>query len=400
MKIDDNLVLGLDIGSTKICAAICEIDRYSDLSLKGIGHSISSGIHKGKIEDPRELLRSIERAIRRAQMSAGASSAKVFLNCPFAGIGFAYNSGIVMGKEENGIIILSDKTECINRSKTVVKTGEQTIMHAIPLFYKVDQKMVQNPVGMVGKNLEVYTHLVLGNTDNITILTKLIRQLNLQVKGLIYDPLAMAQVYLSDLDRRDGSLLLDIGGRFSKLNVFKNNLLQKSLVIPIGGETITADIAACLKVTVPEAERLKILYGTLDISSIGQHETIEITSKETGRTDIKKMLLCQIIEARVSELLKIAKKQIKFDFGKTYPLVLAGNGSQLKGLQPYLLQNLGLPVREHIPETMRNIIESPSHASAIGLVLYGVKNQAVGFVDQQKKTWLGKMIDWFLPSSS
>jgi cell division protein FtsA len=375
----DNLIMGLDIGSSKICCAICEIDDHGGLSLRGIGTSISGGMNNGVIEDKEELQRAISRAISRAEREAKVSTLNVVSNLPVRQIKFVKNIGILVSKETSGQISDNDKLECVRRSKNIVKDPNQQMVHIIPLSYKVDGILVQNPVGVFGKNLEVETQLVLSHTDSIQDLTGILKRLNLKIKGLVYDALSHSEVCLNEKERQNGAVCIDFGGRFTKVDIFKNNVLQQALIAPMGSETLTSDISQCLKVSIPEAERLKIIHGNIETKSIDPNETIEITTLEEGRKTVNKLLLCQIIESRMSELFKYINRGLSLDLGPDFTMVIGGGGSLLKGLGAFLKGRYLMEVREGLPEEVKPIIESSAYATAVGLVLFGVKTRAIQF---------------------
>jgi cell division protein FtsA len=391
MKPDkDNFIIGLDIGSSKICTAICEINPLGELNLRDIGTSVSSGIERGKITDAAELSKAIDRSIKRASQNLGFTPSKVITNIPFHGIQSIQNMGFILSKEQSGQISEYEKTECIRRSKNIIKSPEQRLLHVIPLSFKVDGNIIQNPVGAFGNNLEVQTHIILGNSDTISGLNYAIKDLELHICGIVYDLLASAQVALTEKERKEGSILIDIGSRFTKVGIFENNLLQKSTVIPIGGETITSDIAHCLKTTIPEAERIKILQGEAMEKKIYSDQHFSITTNNTGRQEIEKNLLCRIIEARLKELFSFINKDLNLKFNKPYQVVLMGGSSSLTGLSEFTQNTLNSPVRIGIPENIRSIIEKPEHCSSVGLIVYGLKIGAIPFPQKKNRSIFSK----------
>ncbi len=370
------LVMGLDIGSTKICACICEISPYGEVHVRGFGTSMSSGLEKGKIVHSEELQRAIEKAIQRAELAAGARVDQVLTNLPVQHTEFIHNIGLIISKEESGKISETEKIECLKRSKAVSKAPHQTVLHMIPLYFKVDDTMVQNPVGVTGTHLETKTHIILVDTAQLNNTTFLLKNLRLKIAGIVYDGLASAQAMLSENELKTGGIVIDVGGRFTKVSIFKNGLLQRAVVIPIGGETITQDIAQCLKISIPEAERLKILHGQVFFNQVNPGDYVEIRTGKGEMTTIQKRLLSQIIHARISEWLGLIQKEMSFDFDPHYHIALGGRGSLLSGLDRYVEQTFNRRVRL-LSDTLKDLGDSPEHASAIGLVMYGVKSRAI-----------------------
>ena len=380
MANDSNYIMGIDIGSAKICVSICSIEADQELNLMGVGTSVTAGIKKGLITDTEELLRSLERAVKRAEREAQVRPTRVICNIPSHGMQFVQNVGILLSKEPTGQISESERAECVRRSRNVVKAPDQKIIHAIPISYKVDGTIVQNPVGVFGQTLEVQTHVILAHSETLLLLTQILRDLNLRIGGLAYDLLASSQIYLTEEERRQGVLLLDIGGQFTKAGLFRHGVLQHSTVLPIGGDTFTQDLSACLKIAHPEAERLKILYGDLSLSRVDPAETIEITTKDNGRKTIKKQLVCQILEARAQEVIKLLDPQFS-DLNATDAVVLGGAGALLKGFGELLQRDIPNAVREGLPDPVQSIIESSSYSASIGLVLYALRTRAITFTE-------------------
>ena len=382
MKHHNNLIMGIDIGSAKVCVAICELSGQDELNLKGVGTSISSGVKRGKIIDYEDLSRSIDRAIQRAERQAGVRPFRVVANVPLAGIQFVHNSGFVLSKSDSGQITESEKVESIRRSKNVPKSSDQMVMHVIPMFFKVDGNVVQNPVGVVGSNLESQTIIILGDSSNIQYTTKALKQLSLTIDGLIYDALATHQLVVQSEERQNGVIVMDVGGRFTKFSVFKHGLMQRSVIIPIGGETITSDIATCLKVSIPEAERIKIVHSDVILSRIDSKKMVKITNQNNKRETIPVFYLSQIVQSRVQELLDLGQKRLSFYMEAHLPIVMTGAASSLTGFVEYVQQHFQVPVQSDLPESVSDIIDSPAHVTAVGLVLYAVKSGVIGYETQ------------------
>jgi len=390
-----NLVLGLDIGSSKISAAICEVDADGDINIKGCGNSISAGLSKGIVEDSDELFRAIERAIKRAESQAGVKPARVLVNIPPHGMQFIHNVGLLISKEESGQISEKDKMECIKRSKNVVQNTDQKMVHVMPLFYKVDGTLVQNPVGVFGETLEVHTHIVLTQSQTILSLYNVLKKLELTVNGMIYDGLATSEVVLNDNNRENGCVFIDIGGRFTKVNVFKNHLLYKSFVLPVGGETFTNDIAQCLKLSIPEAERLKLEFGDVNLEAVSTQEYVEVTTKEGEKKDIKKLLLSQIVEARMKELVALMLRSMPNYLDDNYTIVVTGGGGRLKGVSAYLENAFECSVRYGVEGLMSKIVKHEDYATSVGAIMYGLRTGALVYYPG-KTSLAARLKKWIL----
>lgn len=391
-----NCILGLDIGDSKICAVVCEVDAKREVHLRGVGTSISSGLSKtGTIEDPEELCRSVDRAIRRATRDAAIKPTRVITNIPVYQMQFVRSVGVVLSKETSGCISESDRVECIRRTQHVSKSTDQKVVHIIPLVYRVDGQVVENPVGVSGHNLEVETLVVLAPEETVRLLTHVLKNLQLHISGIMYDGIATGQIMLTRQERQAGSVLCDIGGRYTKVSVYKDNILCHAGIIPIGGETFSRDVAQCLKVTLPEAERLKILNGDVLLNRVNAQDVIEITTQDIGRRAIKKLLVCQILEARLAELIRLTRKSFPEVFESKYQFVVSGGGAQLPGIAEYIENHFTIPVRDGLPDEMAGALDDPHFATAIGLVLYAVRIKAVDYVASPRLAMLGQVKSLF-----
>jgi cell division protein FtsA len=384
-------IIGLDIGTSKICAAVCEISETGELALKSIATGITKGLEKGKVINQDDLQKAIEKTIQKATQNLPQKPSRIITNLPCYGFQFTHNIGFILSKEESGQISEFEKNECIRRASNIFKSTEQKMMHVIPLYYKVDNTIVKNPVGAFGNNLEVQSHLILGNVSNINVITSVIKQQNLFINGIVYDSLASAQILLSDHERKTGAVLIDIGSQFTKISVYNNNLLHQAAIIPIGGQTITSDIAICLKTTIPEAERLKILKGSADISSVNPEEKVEVLSENSGQLETDRALLCQIIQARVLELISLIKKELTLPIDNSYQCVLAGGTSSLPHFEELIKKELNLPTRVGLPVDSQHISNNISHASALGLIVYGIKIGAIPYYKKQNSSIFSKI---------
>ena len=393
MEPNENIFLGIDIGSSKICISVCELTAVGELQILGVGTSIANGISKGKITDSNQLFKSIERAVKRAEREANKTSNNIIVNIPYHSMEFIHNKGIILSKEETGQISYNDKLECLRRSKNIPVSDNKTLIHTIPIKYHVDGKDVKNPVGVFGKSLESETLLIASHAENIIILKNILKNMGFFIKGFVYDGLAQGQIMLVDSELKNGAIMIDMGGQSTKIAVFEKGKLIDSTIFPFGADILTKDIAKCLNVSEPEAERLKILYGDINMDRVNQSETVEINSKTEGRKTIKRVLLCQILKSRKKEMINFMIEKIPKLSEDSYNIVLGGGGSLLKGLCESMKSSLNNNIRQGVPESIQNIIESTTYATSSGLVLYALKTNAIEYVPQQYSV-LNKCISW------
>ncbi len=388
-----NLIMGLDIGSTKISTVICELIREDEIKVRGCGTSISAGIEKGKVVNVTECAKAIERAISKAQRESGLKPIKVVATILQQDMIFVKNTGVLMCQDVSGRITLNDKKECIRRSRNTVKNPNQQVVHAIPIQFRVDGVPTKNPVGSFGRNLEVDTLLILSTEESIYKLTAMLKKMNLHISGLAYDGLANGHICLTEEQRQRGALLVDIGGEFTRINLFLEGNLVQAAILPIGGDTFTRDLAQCLRLSIPEAERVKIIHGNVQLHEIDSEQNIEVTTQDNGRKTVKKLLVGQILEARASELLLMMKKKMPLD-DRMQTIVFTGGGSHIAGLQPFAEKALNRFTVFSAPKDIGSILEDPKFQTALGLLLYGIKTKAIEYFHTNEKSLTTKIVRW------
>ena len=394
---DSGLVLGLDIGSSQIDAVIADVGNANEIIVRGVGRSMSNGLDKGRIVSQSELVASIDRALKRAEREIGVRPQNVVITVPHYHMHFGYSSGLSIPRVDSSITE-DDKTAAILKSKKMIKATDQLILHAFPVEYLVDGRSVDDPLGKAGPSLEVTTHFVLANSSNMNALLQVTQALHLHVAGMVYAPIAAAQMFLSPIERREGCILIDIGAKSTSVSLFKRDLLQSTFLIPVGGDMITADLVQCLSVTAPEAERVKVKYGSVDLEQVEYRDKFEISSLDRGRVEIKRQYMCKIIHARVEELFRIIARRAQIGPEFPYDIVVSGGTSQLEGLGGVASRILGHPVRVGPPGKDPAHLTHRHYGTALGLVSYGLKTGAIvpyetppGFLERLNR----KLSRWF-----
>lgn len=395
---DAGLVLGLDIGSSQIDAVIADVGHANEIIVRGVGRSMSNGMARGKIVAQSELIASIDRALKRAEREIGIRPRNVVITVPQYEVHFGYSSGLSIPRAAGGRITEDDKVLAIHKAKKMIKATDQLILHAVPVEYLIDGRPVEDPLGKIGPSLEVTTHFVLANLSNVNALLQVTQQLQLHVAGMVYAPIAGAQMFLSNTERKEGGVLIDIGARHTSVSFFKRDLLQSTFLIPVGGDMITGDLAQCLSVTPPEAERVKIKYGSVDLEQVAYRDKFEMSSLERGRVEIKRQYMCKIIHARVEELFRIISKRAGIGPEFPYDIVVSGGTSQLNGIAALASRVLGHTVRVGPPGKDPAHLVHSRYGTALGLVSYGLKTGAIvpyetppGFFERLNR----KLSRWF-----
>ncbi|MGE4169336.1 MAG: cell division protein FtsA [Candidatus Margulisiibacteriota bacterium] len=377
MASKDGYYLGIDIGSSKIAAVICDIDANAQINLKGLGSSLTSGLVRGKIDDMDSLKSAIERAIKRAERTAEIRPKRAMIAIPSYRLEFVHSFGSLKLKEETSQVCEEDKAECIKRAKNMVPTHQKTILHVVPLTYKIDGQVAADPIGQQGRILEVETLIVLVDHDFIQQLTHVLHGLGLHISGLVYDLLASGQILVTEEEKNYHSLILDIGGKFTKVGVFRHGLLEHSCVLPLGGDSFTADLAYCLKTSWQEAERIKLNHGTTALAALDPTETVTVMNKEGVEEQVKLRLIGQILQARALEIIQLIKKELN---PKSYDIqrsILTGRGTLLHGMSHLVHTHFKAPVRLGYPENIKPIVDQIEYASAVGGILFGLRSKAI-----------------------
>lgn len=377
----NEVITGLDIGTTKICALVAEISEHGEVLITGIGVSPSTGMKKGVVVDIESTTQAIEDAVAKASRQSGREVTSVYVGVTGEHIASLNSSGRIAITHADHEITHGDVERVLEASRVIVLPPDRQILHAIPRSYSVDgQNGIRHPVGMSGSRLEVQTHIVHGATTFLQNVEKCVTRTGLEVAEEVLEPIATGEAVLLQAEKDLGVCLLDIGGGTSDLAVFVNGEIYYSAVIPVGGNHVTNDVAYGLTVSRDEAERLKTENGNALVDLVDEGDLV--TVQQVGRDESRKLpkrVIAQIIEPRMQELFQLVQDELeRGDCLRYIPagLVLSGGGSQLKGCSEVAQQVLGLSVRIGKPQGVGGLGETLSHpmyATGVGLILYGAK---------------------------
>jgi cell division protein FtsA len=377
----DEIVVGLDIGTTKIACIIGEVTQDGGVDIIGIGSHPSTGLRKGVVINIDATISSIKKAVEEAELMAG-----VEVNTVYAGIA----GGHIKGFNSQGVVAVKDKeikaqdlARVVDAASAVAIPMDREVIHVIPQEYLVDnQDGIKDPLGMSGVRLEAKVHIV---TASVTSAQNIIRCANacgLHVGDIVLEQLASADAVLSEDEKELGVALVDIGGGTTDIAIFSQGSIVHTAVLAIGGNHLTNDIAVGLRTPMAEAERIKHAYGCALASRVGPDETVEVPSVGGRKPRVlSRQILCEIIEPRVEEIFAFVAREIR-DSG--YEDLLAGGvvitgGSTVLDHMPELAEEvLGMPVRRGVPHGVGGLVDvvrHPRFATGVGLVRYGLKNQ-------------------------
>ncbi|HWV38448.1 MAG TPA: cell division protein FtsA [Vulgatibacter sp.] len=373
------LIVGLDIGTTKICAIVGEVTD-DGIDIIGIGSHPSKGLRKGVVVNIEATVASIRRAIEEAELMAGCE-----INTVYTGIA----GGHVKGFNSQGIVAVKDKEvreadiqRVIDAAKAVAIPLDREVIHVLPQEYVIDEQGgIKDPLGMAGVRLEAKVHIVTGAVSSAQNIIKCAAKTGLNVADIVLQPLASAEAVLGEDEKELGVCLVDIGGGTTDIAIFAGGAIAHTGVIALGGNNLTSDIAIGLRTPAHEAERIKQKAGCCMPSMIGDDETIEVPSVG-GRQPrvLSRKILTEILEPRVEEIFQLVQREIQrcgFEDLLASGVVITGGTTLLPGMPELAEEVLGLPTRRGYPRGIGglvDVVKSPMYATGVGLVLYGAKH--------------------------
>jgi len=400
----ENIVVGLDIGTTKTCAIVGEITN-AGVDIIGIGTHPSSGLRKGIVVNIDSTVDSIKRAVEEAELMAGCEIRSVFAGIAGSHIKGLNSYGIMAVK--GGEVDEYDVKMALEAARAVAIPLDRRIIHILPQYYIVDdQDGVKEPIGMSGVRLEAKVHVVTGAVTSIQNIIKSINRVGLDVNDIVLEPLASSETILNQDEKELGVALIDIGGGTTDIAVFAEGSIKHTAVLGLGGDYVTGDISVGLRTPVMEAEKIKIRYGCAYIPLIPQNEIIEVPSVggRNPRT-VSRQVLGEIIEPRLEEILSLAHREIiksGYDDMLAAGVVLTGGTAILEGITELAEQVFNMPVRKGCPVGVggiTDIINSPMYATGVGLVVHGSRDHSDYAAKESEKNILGgvtkKIKRWF-----
>ncbi|MCS7239971.1 MAG: cell division protein FtsA [Candidatus Bipolaricaulota bacterium] len=401
----EQLVVGLDVGTTKVACLIASV--VDDLiEIIGVGVAPSRGLEKGVVVDIGRTIQSIRKAVEEAENMADVKVREAYVGIAGKHIRSINNSAIISITRSDRIIAQEDVRRVIEAARAIPISPDLQIIHIIPRQYIVDgQEGITDPVGMTGTRLEADVHIVLGSVTAVHNLVRCVEAVGIGVKQIVLEPLASAMAVLSSAEKELGVMLVDCGGGTTDISVFRGGDIWFAKTVPIAGEHITNDITVGLQTPIEEAERIKKLYGTCLVDSVGDDEKIEIaTLGGEGTRQVPRKRLAKIIEPRVEEILDLAMQEVEdAGYRDLIPagMVLTGGTSLLNGIVEFAQRRYGIPVRRgSVPKDVhgfQEIVESPIFATGVGLLKFAVegKDFARTIQARRSKGLMARLFGWF-----
>ena len=377
MKENKNLVVGLDIGTSKIVAIVSEVTADGQLNVIGLGTQPSRGLKKGVVVNIEATMASIQRVLEEAELMADCKIVEVYTGIAGSHIRGFNSHGMVAIKEKE--VTQADIDRVIETAKAIAIPNDQQILHVLPQEFVIDgQEDVKEPLGMSGVRLEVKVHIVTGAVSAAENITKCVRRCGLKVRDLILQPLASSLAVLSDDEKELGVCLIDIGGGTTDIAVFTGGSIRHTAVIPIAGDQVTNDIAMALRTPTKEAEELKRTYGCALKQLASPSEIIEVPGVgERPARQLSRQTLAEVIEPRIEELFSLVQANLRqsgFEELISSGIVLTGGSSVMKGMVELGEEIFHMPVRIGVPTYMgglADVVRNPRYSTAVGLLIEG-----------------------------
>ncbi len=376
-----DIVVGLDIGTTKVAVIVAQRSVGNKVDIIGIGTHPSQGLRKGVVINIDATISSIRAAVEEAELMAGCEISSVYAGIAGSHIKGFNSHGIVAVKNKE--VSQRDVERVIDAARAVAIPTDREILHILPQEYIVDeQDGIREPIGMSGVRLEAKVHIVTASVASAQNIVKSANRVGLSVSDIVLEPIAAAEAVLSPEEKELGVAMIDIGGGTTDLTVFHAGAVKHTAVLPLGGNHITNDVAAGLRTPASAAEEIKRRYGSALTSLIQSSETIEVPS--TGGREprvLSRQVLAEIIQPRVEETLSLIRNEFKrsgFDEFLTAGVVLTGGTVLLDGITELAEQMFQLPVRRGFPTGVGGLVDvvnSPAYSTGVGLVLYGARQE-------------------------
>ncbi len=374
------ILSAIDVGTTKVCTTIAEVNDGGTIRVAGVGVTLSKGLHKGLVVNINDAKESIRESVKKAEYASGYRVESAYVGVTGRHVSSINNRGVVAITHNDRLVRPNDLRRVLTSAQSVKIAGDRKLLHVIPRSYAVDgQAGVKNPVGMHGFRLDVETHVITAAITSVQNLVKCIRGINIDIDDLILEPLASSEAVLTKDEKEVGIILADIGGGTTDIAIFKDSSIWHTSILPVAGYQLTRDIAIGLGLPFDVSEEMKKRYGSVMPVYEGKAETAPAISEDGHGASYQD--LCDIIRARVEEILRLILLELpRSDYETLVPagLVLTGGTSNLSGIDALGREILQLPVRVGVATNIYGITDTlrdPAYATSVGLLLWGAKHE-------------------------
>ena len=404
-KEDRNLLVALDIGTSKVVAIVAEISPESRVEVIGIGSSASRGLKRGVVVNIESTVQSIQRAIEEAELMAGCEINTVFTGIAGSHVKSINSHGIVAIRDKE--VTATDVERVIDAARAVAIPADQRVLHVLPQEFIIDsQEGIPEPIGMSGVRLEAKVHLVTGAVSAAQNIVKCVQRCGLTVEDIVLEQLASSYAVLTEDEKELGICIVDMGGGTTDIAVFCGGAIQHTAVIPIAGAQVTNDIAVSLRTPAQYAEEIKIKYACALSQLANPDETIEVPSVgDRPPRRLARQTLAEVVEPRYEELFHLVRKELRrsgFEELIAAGIVLTGGSSKMEGAIELAEEVFHMPVRLGVPQHVDGLVDvvrNPIHATGVGLLLYASEAVQAKAEAAQSSLGLGKvfkrMKSWF-----
>jgi cell division protein FtsA len=378
---NSNMIVGLDIGTSKVVAIVGELKADGSLNIVGIGSHRSRGLKKGTVVNIESTVESIQRAVEEAELMAGCRIHSVYAGIAGSHIRSMNSHGIVAIRDRE--VTRADVDRVIDAAQAVAIPADQRVLHILPQEYIIDsQEGVKEPLGMSGVRLEAKVHLVTCAINAVQNIEKCIKRCGLQVEEIILEQLASSYAVLTDDEKELGVCMVDIGGGTTDIAIFTEGAIRHTGVIPIAGDQVTNDIAMALRTPTDNADEIKIRYACALTQLASPGDMIQVPGVgERPARELSRQALAEVVEPRYDELFTLVKAELQrsgYENLMAAGIVLTGGTSKMEGVIELAEEIFHMPVRIGLPQGVKglaDIVRNPIYSTGVGLLLYGVKQQ-------------------------
>jgi len=406
-KDDERLIVGLDIGTSKVLAIVGELTPTGEVEVIGVGHHPSRGMKKGVVVNIESTVQSIQRAIEEAELMAGCQIHSVYAGIAGSHISSFNSHGIVAIKDKE--VGPGDVERVIEAARALAIPADQKVLHILAQEFIIDkQEGIREPIGMSGVRLEAKVHIVTGAVSAAQNIIKCVRRCGLEVDDIILEQLASSIATLTDDEKELGVCLVDIGGGTTDISVFTEGAIRHTAVIPIAGDQVTNDIAVALRTPMQHAEEIKKKYGCALTQLAHRDETIDVPSVgDRPPRKLSRQTLAEVIEPRVEELYGLVQAELRrsgFEDMLGSGVVVTGGSAKMEGMIDLAEEVFHMPVRLGVPQYvggLKGVVQNPIFATGVGLVLYGARSQSNKTYTARSdkaggvRAMVGRMKSWF-----
>ncbi|MFQ5742129.1 MAG: cell division protein FtsA [Acidobacteriota bacterium] len=397
----EQTIVGLDVGTTKVCAVVGEPSTNGSLEIIGVGLAESDGQRKGIVVDVDTTVASIKAAVEEAELMAGTSVDRAFVGVAGGHIRGFNSRGSIDVNGRTREITEEDIRRVIDAARSLELPPDRELLHLLPQEFVIDDHSgILDPLGMSGSRLEVNVHLVVGALSAVQTLVTCVNRAGIEAQAVVLEQLASNEAVLTEDERQLGVALVDMGGGTTDIACILEGSVCHTAVLPAGGDHFTNDIAVGLNTPIADAERIKVRYGCVSAALVDPDQALDVPGiGGRGSRLLPRRRLCEILEPRAAELLDLVHEEIAragyFD-QLNAGLVLTGGGALLEGFADLAEQQCGMPVRIGMPQSVDglvDIVSSPIYSTAVGLALYGHYNRDVGtYFEPKDSAWVSRVV--------